>query len=101
MWIAENERQALYLLALDDVANLGIVQVERRNLFAVDRDCFGGRTRDQRRAEVLDLAHGKFHSRILHGLEARSFDEPIIHSWNPTRDPIVPRPVGHSAAHDL
>ncbi len=67
--IAQNKRQVFYLLALDDVADLGIVQVERRNLFAVDRDRFGGRARDQRRAEVLDLAHGKFDAGILHGLE--------------------------------
>ncbi len=60
--IAKNQRQILYLLAVDDVSDLGIVQVHRRNLFAVDCDLFGGRARNQRRAEILDLADGKFHT---------------------------------------
>src|SRR5216684_3126613 len=50
--IAQNHRQILYLLTLDDVSDLGIVQIHRRDLFAVNRDGFGGRARDQRRAEV-------------------------------------------------
>jgi hypothetical protein len=38
--IAQNQRQILYLLALDDVFDLGIVQIHRRYLFVMDRDRF-------------------------------------------------------------
>src|SRR5947209_7510327 len=40
--IAQNHWQILYLFAPYDVSDLGVVQVQRRNLFAVDRDGFGG-----------------------------------------------------------
>jgi hypothetical protein len=62
---------------------------------------FRGRARDQRRAEVLDAAHGEFHARILHRLEARPFDEHIVDSRNQARDPVAPGSIGRSAAREV